>query len=332
MDRLRWGILATGWIAGLFTKDLLANGGTITAVGSRSKDKAETFAREHAIARAHGSYEALAADPEVDAIYVATPHPSHVTAAELCIRAGKHVLIEKPFTINAKEAAHLAQLARDHDVVVLEAMWTRFLPHMIRLRQILAAGTIGEIRALSATHTQDLPDDPGHRLNDLALGGGALLDLGIYPVSFAVDILGRPEQVMASGRLRSTGADAAVAAIFRYSDGATASLLAMSDAPGSNRAEINATGGHVEIDGIWYAPTSFRVYDSSKTLLEEFTRADMVGRGMHFQAEELERLVADGERVSPLMPLDQSVVIMEVLDEIRSQIGVVYPGEHGPKH
>ncbi|WP_370675037.1 Gfo/Idh/MocA family protein [Pleomorphomonas sp. PLEO] len=327
MAKLRWGILATGWIADLFVQDLLDNEIEVTAVGSRSIEKAVAFATKHGIPRSHGSYEALAADPEVDVVYIATPHPFHASAAELCIAEGKHVLIEKSFTLTGAEARHLLQLSRKHDVVVLEAMWTRFLPHMVRLREALASGMIGEIRTLLATHTQDLPDDPNHRLNALELGGGALLDLGIYPISFAFDILGQPSEVLASGRLKSTGADAEVSTLFRYANGASALTVSASDAPGSNRAEINGTEGHVEIDGVWYTPTSFRIYDSQKNLLEEFKPAEMKGRGMHFQAVELERLVAAGERTSPILPLEQSVAIMETLDAIRKQIGVIYPSE-----
>ena len=327
MAKLRWGILATGWIADLFVQDLLDNDMEVTAVGSRSIETAVAFATKHGIPRSHGSYEALAADPEVDVVYIATPHPFHASAAELCIAEGKHVLVEKSFTLTGAEARHLLALSREHDVVVLEAMWTRFLPHMVRLREALASGMIGEIRALVATHTQDLPDDPKHRLNALELGGGALLDLGIYPISFAFDILGQPTEVLASGRLKATGADAEVSTIFRYANGACALTVSASDAPGSNRAEINGTEGHVEIDGVWYAPTGFRIYSSEKKLIEEFKPAAMKGRGMHFQAVELERLVAAGERVSPILPLEQSVAIMETLDDIRRQIGVVYPGE-----
>ncbi|MBS1165276.1 MAG: Gfo/Idh/MocA family oxidoreductase [Proteobacteria bacterium] len=327
MAKLRWGILATGWIADLFVQDLLDNDMEVVAVGSRSIEKAVAFATKHGIPRSHGSYQALAADPEVDVVYIATPHPFHASAAELCMAEGKHVLVEKSFTLTGAEARHLLELSRKYDVVVLEAMWTRFLPHMVRLRQALANGMIGEIRTLLATHTQDLPDDPNHRLNALELGGGALLDLGIYPISFAFDILGKPTEVLASGRLKATGADAEVSTSFRYASGACALTVSVSDAPGANRAEINGTEGHVEIDGIWYTPTSFRIYDSQKNLLEEFKPAVMKGRGMHFQALELERLVAAGERVSPILPLEQSVAIMETLDDIRKQIGVIYPSE-----
>lgn len=178
--KIRWGILATGWIADLFVKDLLLTGHSVTAVGSRNDESAKRFAKEFGIATAHGSYAALVADPNVDVVYIATPHPHHVAAAKLALNAGKHILVEKPFTINAREAADIVALAKAKNLMVLEAMWTRFLPHMHRIREIIAAGTIGEIRSLIADHTQKLPDDPNHRLNDLALGGRELASNFLY--------------------------------------------------------------------------------------------------------------------------------------------------------
>jgi len=326
MTKLRWGILAAGNIARRFTSDLQLSGRVVSAIGSRSPERAAAFAAELGLERAHGSYAALAEDPTVDAIYVATANPGHIVAAEIAIKAGKHVLIEKPLTLNAGQAQRLLELGQAHNVVVLEAMWTRFLPHMVRLREILANGTIGEVRTMLATHTQSLTADPSHRLNALELGGGALLDLGVYPVSFAFDILGAPQSIQATGHLRRTGVDAEVTGILRYANGATMSFIAASDAPGPNRAEICGTGGYIEIDRTWYMPTSFRVYDKAGGLIEEYA-SNVQGRGMQFQAAELERLVASGERSSPMMPIAQSVAIMGVLDAIREQIGVVYPGE-----
>jgi predicted dehydrogenase len=224
-DDLRWGILATGLIAGLFTADLLRMGHKVTAVGSRSDQTARRFAAQFGIAKAHGSYEALFADPEVDIVYVATPHPLHAANAIAALEAGKHVLVEKPFTINAAEAQKVVDLAERRGLVVLEAMWTRFLPHMLRIREIVSSGALGEIRAVIADHTQDLPDDPTHRLNALELGGGALLDLGIYPISFTWDILGAPQSVQATARFKATGADAEVATLFRHAGGAVSLTL-----------------------------------------------------------------------------------------------------------
>lgn len=325
MTKLRWGILATGNIARKFAADLRLSGRIVAAVGSRSQEKADRFAAELVIPTAYGTYEALVADPEVDVIYVATPHPMHASAAKLAIAAGKHVLIEKPFTLNATEAQEVVSLAEARGVVVLEAMWTRFLPHMIRLREILKSGAIGVPRTLVATHTQDLPDDPAHRLNDPGLGGGALLDLGIYPVSFAFDVFGSPESITAKGRLKATGVDAEVSAIFRHPGGATSLLLCASDTTGPNTAQITGTEGYIEIDSVWYMPSTFRVYDAKRALIEDF-RSEVQGRGMHLQAAELERLAASGGQ-SQIMAPAQSVEIMRALDDVRSQVGVRYPNE-----
>lgn len=326
-DALRWGILATGGIAHQFAGDLVKNGFTVQAVGSRSQAGADAFAAEFGIPTAHPSYEALAADPEVDIIYVATPHPFHVDHATLVLEAGKHVLVEKPLTVNAGEARLLVALAESKNLLLLEAMWTRFLPHMGRIREILAAGTLGDVRSLIADHTQSLPTDPGHRINDLALGGGALLDLGIYPVSFASALFGRPETILASATFKDTGADAQVATIFRYPGGEIATLISASDAKGPNTASILGTDGRIDIDAVWYSPTTFRVYNSANEVIETYETPEITGRGMHFQAVEAERLVAAGLLTSELLTVAESVQIMETLDEIRAQIGLVYPGE-----
>ena len=324
--KIRWGILATGWIAELFVRDLLLTKHLVTAVGSRTEENAQRFAREFGIAKAHGSYEALVADPDVDIIYIATPHPQHVAAAKLALNAGKHILVEKPFTINAAEAAEIVSLASAKGLVVLEAMWTRFLPHMHRIRAIIAEGTIGEIRSLTADHRQKLTDDPQHRLNALELGGGALLDLGIYPISFAWDILGKPGSIKASATFRDTGADAQVATIFHYASGAIATTLSSSDSAGPNRATVVGTKGRIEIDRVWYSPTTFRVYDNDNAVIETHA-VPVEGRGMQFQADEAERLIAAGLTAGEIMPPSQSVEIMRTLDAVRAQIGLRYPGE-----
>ena len=173
-DRLRWGILGTGWISTQFTSDLLLTGHVVTAVGSRTQEAADAFAAAHGIPTAHPSYEAVVADPQVDAIYVGTPHPFHEANATLALEAGKHVLLEKPFTLNAAQAQTVVDLAASKKLVVLEAMWTRWMPHMIRIRELLAAGALGELRSLIADHDQKLPTDVEHRIQNPDLGGGAL--------------------------------------------------------------------------------------------------------------------------------------------------------------
>lgn len=323
---MRWGILATGSIAGSFVRDLLLHGHEVAAVGSRTAESAARFADRFGIARAHGSYEALAADPEVDAIYVATPHPMHAANAMLALRHGKHVLIEKPFTINAVEAAEVVGLAAEKELVVMEAMWTRFLPHMVRIREILASGQLGIIRSVLVDHTQDITEDPQHRLNALELGGGALLDLGIYPVSFVWDVLGVPSSVQASAVFKPTGVDAQVAVLFRYDTGAVAVTLAGSDTAGRNIATVHGTAGRIEIDGVWYAPTSFRRYDEAGLLAESY-QSEVTGRGMQYQAAEFERRVRDGVSPQTVLPPSETLSIMQCLDAIRAQIGLRYPNE-----
>ena len=325
-DKIRWGILATGWIAELFVKDLQLTGHKVTAVGSRTAASAQRFADEFNIPKAHASYDALAADPNVDIIYIATPHPQHHAAAILALNAGKHILVEKAFTLNAIEAQEITTLARAKGLLVLEAMWTRFLPHMQRIRDIIVAGSIGEVRSITADHRQKLSDDPKHRLNDLALGGGALLDLGIYPISFTWDILGKPDSMQASASFRETGADAQVATIFHYASGAIATTLSSSDSAGPNRACIVGRKGRIEIDRVWYEPTSFRVYNNDNVVIETFNEP-RIGRGMQYQAEEAEALIAAGKTESAILSPSETVQIMQTLDQIRAQIGLKYPSE-----
>jgi predicted dehydrogenase len=323
---VRWGILATGLIARLFTSDLVLTGHTVAAVGSRSRQTADRFAAKFGIPKAHGSYEALVADPEVDIVYVATPHPLHAPNAMAALEAGKHVLVEKPFTMNAAEAQKVMDLAERKGLLALEAMWTRFLPHMLRIREIVASGILGEIRSIVADHTQDLPDDPTHRLNAMELGGGALLDLGIYPISFAWDILGMPLEVQSTARFRPTGADAQVATIFRHAGDAMSFTLSASDTAGPNVATVIGTEGRIDIDAVWYSPTAFRVYDNKRKILEEF-KSTVLGRGMQYEAAEAERLIRTGTLASEILPPSDTVGIMRTLDTVRAQIGLRYPSD-----
>ena len=325
-ESLRWGILGTGYIAEMFVSDILASGFTVAAVGSRSQESADRFAAKFDIATAHPTYEELAADPQVDIIYVATPHPMHAENSILAVNHGKHVLVEKPFTLNAGEAERLVDLAAEKDIVVLEAMWTRWLPHMVRLREIIAAGTIGDVRTVIADHNQKLPSDPKHRINNPDLGGGALLDLGIYPVSFAWDVLGEPTTVNAISSPTATGVDRQTAILLGYADGQQAVLHTALDTAGPNSASVIGTEGWIALEGTFYVPTSFTVYNSEGDVVEKFDTA-VSERGMQFQAWEAERLVAAGVTAGDVLPPSQSVAIMRTLDEVRRQIGLAYPGE-----
>jgi predicted dehydrogenase len=327
---VRWGILATGGIAQAFTKDLLLHGHRITAVGSRSISSAKCFAKTNGIHNAHGSYEELAADPDVDAIYIATPHNTHAENATLALDHSKHVLVEKSFTLNAAEARSVAQLGERSGLVVVEAMWTRFLPHMAYIRSKIEAGLIGDIRSLHADHTQSLPRDEAHRINSPGLAGGALLDLGVYPVSFAHDILGAPVELDARATFTSTGVDASVATIMTHDRGAISTSFSSLQTRGPNSATILGVDGRIELADTWYAPTTVSIYDTKNELIEIYDER-VSGRGMQYQATEVERLIRDGIRSSPLITPEDSVAVMETLDRIRKEINLYYPGEPGAK-
>lgn len=325
-DRLRWGVLGPGGISRKFAADLRVAGLELSAVGSRSQVTADAFASDFDVPRAHGSYAALVDDPGVDVVYVGTPHPFHAEHALLALRAGKHVLVEKPFTLNAAQAREVVAEADARGLVVLEAMWTRFLPHMVRLRELIASGALGEVRVLTADHSQRLPADPAHRLQDPALGGGALLDLGIYPVSFAWDVFGAPETITAQSTPTPTGVDAQTSVALTYGAGQQAVTHSALDVAGRNDAVVLGTEGRVEIDPTWYRPTTLRVVAPDGRVVETFDGA-VPGRGMQLQALELERLVREGSSPTDVLPPHETVAIMETLDEVRRQIGLVYPGE-----
>jgi predicted dehydrogenase len=324
--KLRWGLMAPGGIAHVVAEDFALAGIQFAAVGSRSLERAAEFATRHGVARQHGSYEALAQDPEIDVIYIASPHSEHFANARLALQGGKHILVEKPFMINAAQAREIADLARERGLFAMEAMWTRFLPHMLRIRELLSEGALGEIVAVEASHNQNLPAERHPRLHDLKLGGGALLDLGVYPVAFSFDILGAPETILATGRLGATGADETVAMALGYESGAVAALHTTMVAKAATSASITGTLGSIEIAPAFYTQTDFKRFDGDYQLVEHFTER-VPGRGMQQQAIELERCVALGLTESPLMTLSESVAIAETMDTIRGQLGLRYPGE-----
>ena len=334
-DGVRWGVLGTGGIARAFATDVaLLGDASVGAVGSRSQGGADDFADflqttdgvRLPDAHRHASYDALVSDDTIDAVYVATPHPGHVEAATLALEAGKPVLLEKPFTLNAAEAKALVDTARSRKVFLMEAMWTRFLPHIARLREILDAGTLGELVTLTADHGQWFAPDANSRLFDPRLGGGALLDLGIYPVSFASLVFGIPDRVTARSSPDFTGVDGQTSVVLDYTSGAHSVLTTTLSAATANVAAISGTDARVELDRTWYAPTSFRVTSRDGDVIERYD-APHEGLGLRHEAAEVGRCLRAGLLESELMPLDETVSIMRTLDEIRAQIGLVYPQE-----
>jgi predicted dehydrogenase len=323
----RWGILGTGGIAKAFARDLsFFNNHIVQAVGSRSSEKATDFALEFPGCTPYGSYEELVADPMIDAVYVATPHPQHVTNTLLALNAGKPVLCEKPFAVNAVEAKAMVASARANNVALLEAMWTRFLPHIAQVRELLASGVIGEIVNVEADHGQYLIDHENPRLTEPSLAGGALLDLGIYPVSFAHMVLGAPARITATGVLTEKGVDSQTSTIFDYENGAQAVLTTTLITGTPCRATIAGTLGRIEIDRTFYNPANMRLVMQDGTTTEYPNTYK--GHGLREQAAELERMVRNGEIESPLLTHKMSIEILQSLDEIRNQIGLRYPFEN----
>lgn len=315
---VRWGILGTGGIASVFVADLrLSDSGVATAVGSRSQGSADRFADEFGIANRHPGYESLVADPEVDVIYVATPHPMHHDNAILALQAGKHVLVEKPFTMNAVEAREVVQVARESGRFAMEAMWTRFLPHVGVIRDWLRRGVLGDIITVIADHGQWFAEDPDFRLFAPELGGGALLDLGVYPVSFASMVLGRPDRIVSMSDPAFTGVDAQTSMLLGYVSGAHAVLTCTLRGKSPTRASIVGTDARIEVEGDFYAPTKVMLIprDGDTTTVESLHE----GRGLRHQADEVARRLAAGDLESPLMALDETISIMEIMDTVRAQ-------------
>jgi len=326
---LRWGILAPGWIASAFaTAARTHTNQQLVAVGSRSLDRARDFADRYGIARVHGSYEELVADPQVDAIYVASPHSEHAAQSLLAIQAGKHVLVEKAFTRNAHEARKVVDAARHHGVGLMEAMWTRFLPRIDIVRQLLEDGVLGELQLLVADHGQALTHV--RRLVDPTLAGGGLLDLGIYPISFASFVLGTPSKIHSAGELTDAGVDRQLSAIFSgYEDHRHAQALVSCTiaAKTPTTAVIAGDQARIELDGDFYTPGPVRlVFPDGQSLTAP--SAPIAGhQGLAYEIAHFAQLINDGFTESPQLSLDETVSIMETLDELRAQRGVRFPGE-----
>ena len=314
----RWGIIGAGGIARVFAKDLIGTSHEIHAIGSRSLQSARDFGFGKVF---YGSYEELAHDSDIDAIYIATPHSHHYENALLTLNAGKPTLVEKAFTINARQARELIDLSRSTRVPLMEAMWTRFLPHIHQVRTIIDSGVLGTITYLEASHGQNLPRTKAERLWNPELGGGALLDLGVYPVSLASMVFGKPSTITSHAILTDENVDAATSVILSYANGGQATLSCTMLAATSNSATIAGSQGRIEISGPFYRPNSFTVIQGDSQT--EYPNTYSHG-GWREEAFEIERLTRSGEIESPLMSHRETLEIMETMDEIRRQSGVRY--------
>ncbi|MFO7171027.1 MAG: Gfo/Idh/MocA family oxidoreductase [Chloroflexota bacterium] len=323
---IRWGILGTGRIAGVFAEGLRElPDARLVAVGSRAQETADAFGDKYGVPRRHASYAALAEDPEVDAVYIATPHSSHAEETIRCLRAGKAVLCEKPFAINARQAAEMIAVARERGLFLMEAMWTRFLPLMGRVRELLAAGAIGEPRMVTSDFGFRTSFNPKGRLFDPALGGGALLDVGVYPVSLASMVLGEPERVSGLAHLGETGVDEQSAAVLGYGGGRLAVIWTAVRTNTPLESTILGTDGWIRIHRPSWRPTKMSLVRQGGD--EEVIELPFTGNGYQFEAAEVMRCLREGRTESDILPLDETLAIMRTLDRIRESWGLRYPME-----
>ena len=316
-NKLRWGVVATGGIADVVTGDLrLLPDVEVLAVSSRALPKAEAFAAKHGIPRAYGDYADLLADPDVDVVYVATPHVQHHVVTRAALEAGKHVLCEKPATLTVAELHDVVDLARERGLFFMEAIWTRFNPLIVRMSELIADGGVGEVRSVRADFGFTLEHDPAHRLWNKALGGGSLFDLGIYPVSFAHLVLGEPETVEAHGRLID-GVDAEIGMLLGYEGGAHALLGSSLVSPLKSGAVVYGTRGLIELPEALYNPSLIVVNGVDH-------RHEQEGAGYVPQLREVVNRVLAGETESPSMRPAESLAIMRTLTRAAERVGLTY--------
>jgi predicted dehydrogenase len=317
---IRWGIAGTGRIAAAFTTDFAALAdGEIRAVGSRSQDSADSFAATHGIVRAHGSYADLAGDSDLDIIYVAGLHIVHADQAVQFMEAGKHVLVEKPLALDVVAVDRMLAAARANDRFLMEAMWMRFNPAHVEAMRRIEEGAIGEVRRVVADFSLALPFDPEHRLLDRSKGGGALLDLGVYPVNLAWWALGPPEEILHVGHVGATGVDDEISLLCRWPSGASALLTCGLRLAGAMTARIEGTEGVAEFPVPAHACGTVTLRRGSG--IEEITGATP---GLRHQVVEVHRCLRAGERESPRMPWATSRAVIERFDTIRADLGVRY--------
>ena len=324
-DTIRWGILGPGSIAHQFAEGLKSVGGAkLQAVGSRSQEKADAFADKFSVPTRHASYEALAADPNIDAVYISTPHPQHRENALLCIAHGKAVLCEKPFTVNAKEAGEVIAEARAADVFVMEAMWSRFFPAMAHVRTLIKEGAIGEARMLQADFGFRAGVDPSSRLFNLAQAGGGLLDVGVYPVSLASMLFGTPTEITGVAQMGETGVDEQAAISLKYAGGQVAALTTGIRINTPQSAAILGTDGSIMLHAPWWKASTMTVSANGKS--EEVT-IPYEGQGMNYEAQEVGDCLRAGRSESAILPLDETLAVMQTLDTLRAGWGLKYPME-----
>ncbi|WP_413250305.1 Gfo/Idh/MocA family protein [Sinomonas flava] len=331
-ETLRWGVISTGGIARTVTRDLtLLPDASLHAVSSRSADRAVQFARELGFAHAYGDeagvpgYRRLVEDPDVDVVYVATPHGQHHEVAKAALEAGKHVLVEKAFTVTAHEAQELVDLAAARGLFLMEAVWSRFVPGIQRAFEIAESGELGEVQWVSADLGFPAPKDPASRLWDVAAGGGALLDLTVYPLLWAIGTLGFPDSLTAVGTLTDEGVDSQNILTLAYSGGQLAALTSSLLAHGPRTATVAGTEGVLTTVGSINNPTELvvrRGWDPTRV-----EKLEIVARGYVYELREVTRCIQQGVTESPTMPWRHTLDTMRLFDGVRAQLGISYPND-----
>ncbi len=326
MRNKNWGIIGCGKIAHKFAEALNgANGCTSYAAAARDSKRAADFASKWGFTKSYGSYREMVQDKEVDIVYVATPHSYHYAHVKLCLEAGKHVLCEKPFTVNAEQLKILIKLAVDRNLFLMEALWSRFLPGMTKAKELVEQGVIGEVVLTEADFGLNFPYDPKQRLFNPLLAGGALLDLGIYPLFLSLHLFGKPEVLKAHSLLDKNGIDLTTSIITQSNSGAVCSLSSTVRANTPIRAKIIGTKGKIEFDNWWFTPANFSLSIDGKE--NQIMKYPPDINGYEYEAEEAVRCLQEGKNESHVMSHDFSLLVMETMDEIRKMTGITYPQE-----
>lgn len=324
-EKIRWGILATGAIAKEFAKGLaFVPDAELVAVGSRTQQSADQFGEMFRVPRRHASYEALANDPDVDVIYIATPHTFHKANTLLCLEAGKAVLCEKPMAINVADTRMMIDRAREKKLFLMEAMWTRFIPATIRALELLQSGVIGDILMLHCDFGYHAPFDPKHIAYDPEMGGGALLDVGIYPLTLAYLVFGLPDSVSSQAVLGRTGTDDRNGMVLQYAGGRLAALSSAVSLDTPCEALFMGSKGRLKIHFPFWASQKLTLTVGGR---EKIIEVPMVGNGYNYEAEEVGRCLRAGKLDSEHCPQAETLAIMQLMDSIRAEWGLKYPGE-----
>jgi len=319
-----WGIIGLGKIARKFAQDVqVLENATLHAVASRTQEKADAFAQEYAASYAYGSYEALMQCPDLDAIYIATPHVFHYENTVLCLQNKIPVLCEKPFAMNIRQVEEMIRVAKEQDTFLMEALWTRFLPTTLKMLELMENNAIGEVLSVKADFGFKAPLDPEKRIFNQKLGGGSLLDIGIYPVFLALLTLGYPDTIEAIARIGSTKVEEECGMLFNYENGRMAHLHSTVRAKTNTEAFIYGEKGTIHLHSRWHEPTSMSLTNLEGE--EQHFDFEWKSNGYHYEAEEVMECLAAGKKESDRMPLDFSLQLIRLLDAVREKAGIHYP-------